>query len=345
MCSAKSTSRSATALLCLLLWSISHSLLAHEGRPLFIELEHAGVNQFNLSWRLPPALQLNNAPSVRLYNHRMDSLCESSSKQTTLGQRIVGSRQYFCPSSGANNAEQAATTQFADLEIRLESAQQSPSSAVLVRLIDNQGAPQSEFFDTAQRRISLGFYRQDGSHSLISYLQQGLIHIAGGYDHLLFVACLIFIAGGLRRILITITGFTLAHSLTLGLAAFDLLRVPITAVETCIALSIAFLAAEIIKDRRDSLSWRYPAMVALFFGLLHGLGFASALGEIGLPRDEKISALLLFNLGVELGQIAFVLVALPILHLLRKKIATVAAWVGYLIGSLAMFWTLQRLLG
>ena len=139
-----------------------------------------------------------------------------------------------------------------------------------------------------------------------TYTVFGIEHILGGIDHLLFIACLVLIAGTGRRILITITGFTLAHSITLTLAALELVRLPIPPIEAVIALSIVFLAREIALQRRDTLPWRYPIAVSASFGLLHGFGFASALSEIGLPQTEIPAALLAFNVGVEIGQILFV---------------------------------------
>ncbi len=124
-----------------------------------------------------------------------------------------------------------------------------------------------------------------------TYLLFGIEHILSGYDHLLFIACLIFTAGTWQRILLTITGFTIAHSITLTLAALGLVRIPMAPIEAVIALSIVFLAREIALDRRDTLTWRYPIIVSSSFGLLHGFGFASALSEIGLPQTEIPAAL------------------------------------------------------
>ncbi len=187
-----------------------------------------------------------------------------------------------------------------------------------------------------------------------TYTVFGIQHIWQGLDHLLFVACLIFIAGSWKRILVTITGFTIAHSITLTLAALDLLRVAVPPVEAVIALSIVFLARELALDRRDTLTWRYPIAVSGSFGLLHGFGFASALAELGLPPGDIPTALLSFNLGVEIGQIAFVAVVMLVVRvftmslrvLSRNQIRGVQGMetaVVYGIGGVAMFWTMQRL--
>lgn len=193
-----------------------------------------------------------------------------------------------------------------------------------------------------------------------TYLVFGVEHILTGFDHLLFVACLIFIAGASgdrwRRILVTITGFTVAHSITLTLAALELVRLPISSIEATIALSIVFLAREIALNKRDTLTWRYPIAVSATFGLLHGFGFASALSEVGLPHSEIPAALLAFNLGVEIGQVFFVASLLIAFGLIaqclklaglhsRDWIRVLEKPVAYVVGSTAMFWTIERASG
>jgi hydrogenase/urease accessory protein HupE len=187
------------------------------------------------------------------------------------------------------------------------------------------------------------------------YLALGVRHILEGYDHLLFLVCLMLIAGTGRRILITITGFTIAHSLTLALSALGLVHVPVAPVEAAIALSIVFLALEIVRGDRASLSYRYPIAVSSSFGLLHGFGFAAVLGETGLPQTEIPAALLFFNLGVELGQLIFVVGMILVYQLARLGMRTTAGtdlpldrlrpWevpAAYAVGILASFWMIQR---
>lgn len=189
-----------------------------------------------------------------------------------------------------------------------------------------------------------------------TYLVFGIEHILGGFDHLLFIACLIFIAGTWRRILVTITGFTLAHSITLTLAGLGLVRMPIPPIEAVISLSIVFLAREIALDRRDTLTWRYPIAVSGSFGLLHGFGFASALSDIGLPQTEIAAALLAFNVGVEIGQILFVAAVFLLFRLITQLLNMAkfnsVQWLGkvekpiaYAVGAVTMFWTIERVSG
>ena len=179
----------------------------------------------------------------------------------------------------------------------------------------------------------------------------GIVHILEGYDHLLFLLALMLIVTGFWRLVKTITAFTVAHSITLALATLGVVNFPTAPTEAVIALSIVFLAAEVIRKRQGEvvLTERYPWVVAFGFGLIHGLGFAGALSQIGIPQDEVPLALLMFNLGVETGQIMFVtVVALALAGIRRIHVALPrGAWrlAPYAIGGLATFWTIQRLVG
>jgi HupE / UreJ protein len=183
-----------------------------------------------------------------------------------------------------------------------------------------------------------------------TYTGIGIEHILLGVDHLLFVLTLVLIVRGTRRLLVTITAFTLAHSITLALATLDLVRIPGPPVEATIALSIAFVASEILRLRqgREGVAARKPWIVAFAFGLLHGLGFAGALAEVGLPQTAIPLALLFFNVGVELGQICFVVVVLAFTFLSRKLAARrvplrwAEAAVIYAIGATASYWVFER---
>ena len=192
-----------------------------------------------------------------------------------------------------------------------------------------------------------------------TYLGLGVGHILLGIDHLLFVLALLLLTRGAMQLVKTITAFTLAHSITLALATLDLVHVRSAPVEACIALSIVFVAAEIVHARqgRPGLTARAPWIVAFAFGLLHGFGFAGALREVGLPDDAIPLALLFFNVGVELGQLLFVAAVVLLRQLLRwmgrrlarhqRLPAPAWAWriVPYAIGTLAMLWLLERTLG
>ena len=184
-----------------------------------------------------------------------------------------------------------------------------------------------------------------------TYLLLGFEHILLGIDHLLFVLALLLLTKGFKMILKTITAFTIAHSITLSLAALGFVGLPGAPVEAVIALSIVFLAVELVHylNGRKGLTSQFPWVVAFIFGLLHGFGFAGALVDLGLPQTDIPWALLFFNVGVELGQVAFVVVALGIMLLISKTKIKWPKWAEkvppYAIGSLASFWMIERLWG
>lgn len=182
-----------------------------------------------------------------------------------------------------------------------------------------------------------------------SWIAVGARHIAGGLDHLLFVAALFFLVRTRRALVLALTAFTVAHSLTLALGALGIARVPPLLAEAWIALSIVLLAAELARGRTGStLTARRPWLVAFVFGLLHGAGFARGLEDAGLEREHVVRALFGFNVGVELAQLAFVAALALVVGALRRL--AVLAWltrprvVGYVSGAVAAAWTIERTL-
>jgi hydrogenase/urease accessory protein HupE len=191
------------------------------------------------------------------------------------------------------------------------------------------------------------------SRLLARYRRAALAHILAGFDHLLFVLALVLLVQGRRRLLVTITAFTVAHSLTLGAATLGWVHVPGPPVEASIALSIVFVASEIVHRRqgRYSLTDRYPWVVALTFGLLHGFGFAGALAEVGLPQTSIPIALLFFNVGVETGQLLFVGAACSVMAIgswLSDRVPLQRpSWLWgvppYAIGAVSGYWLVERM--
>ena len=236
-------------------------------------------------------------------------------------------------------------------EIRIDGLDET-STDVLVRFDFTDGTVES-------RRLTPG----DSSFTIPAipsrfevvrtYLVLGFKHILSGIDHLMFVLALLILVKGTRRLIITVTAFTLAHSLTLVCATLGIVRIPGPPVEAAIALSIMFVASEIMhsKSGNPGLTEKYPWVVAFIFGLLHGLGFAGALAQIGLPHSSIPIALLFFNVGVEIGQLFFIACVFSIIAMSRVIISRISmpkmAWVStvppYFIGSAAAFWTIQRL--
>jgi hydrogenase/urease accessory protein HupE len=228
-------------------------------------------------------------------------------------------------------------------------ARSQSTFSVLLRYRAADGTEQVHRIQPDDARITIAA-RRSGWEVARSYTVIGIEHILGGFDHLLFVMALVLIVRGQRRLLVTVTAFTLAHSITLALATLGVITVPGPPVEAVIALSIVFVAWEVLRMQRgeEGLAARRPWLVAFGFGLLHGLGFAGALAEVGLPEGAIPLALLSFNIGVELGQLAFVSAILalqalamrwrPVLH----RQAQIRIAFSYGIGGVASFWVLER---
>ena len=222
---------------------------------------------------------------------------------------------------------------------------------VLARLVRLDGTVQLERIlpvsPSFAARPSLGRVEVVTTYTIL-----GIEHILAGFDHLLFVLALVLLVQGTRRLLVTITAFTAAHSLTLAGATLGWVQMPGPPVEASIALSIVFIASEIVHARqgRYSVTQHYPWVVAFTFGLLHGFGFAGALAEVGLPQSSIPIALLFFNVGVEIGQLLFVgavLAAIAVGRRVGQRMRfTQPAWLWrfapYTIGALASFWLVER---
>jgi len=220
-------------------------------------------------------------------------------------------------------------------------------SAALVKIVWLDGQSHVYTLTGAQKSIELYGFADDrrGLGEIFrAYAVLGVQHILSGIDHLLFVVSLLFLVGFERRLISTITAFTLAHSLTLACSVFGWLTLRPAPVEACIAISIVLVAREALHDR-DTLARRIPALVSFLFGLVHGLGFAGALKSIGLPQSHLPMALLSFNVGVEIGQLLLVVVAF-----LLVRVPFPQSWFSrarrpalYAVGALAAFWSWQRI--
>jgi len=220
---------------------------------------------------------------------------------------------------------------------------------VIARVVRLDGSSQVERLPIERPRFTVEPPQGHGEVAW-SYLVLGVEHILGGIDHLLFVLALLLIVRGGRRILATVTAFTVAHSITLVAATLGWVHVPGPPVEAVIALSIAFVAMETLHglDGHPGLTARAPWIVAFSFGLLHGFGFAGALQEVGLPQNAIPTALLMFNVGVEIGQLIFVAAFLALRAAWNHALAAPPAWAtratAYGIGTVAMYWVIERTL-
>lgn len=313
---------------------ISIGTHAHESRPIYIEIEETEPEIFSVTIKTPKTIPVFNIPSILT-----PQKCEPIGNQKFLSQRDSYVAEKLIKCIGGISGEK--------IEISFPAI--VPSVQTLMRLQTNSGLTYSKLLDPGVTVWEIPA-REDKVQVVKDYTALGIRHILEGYDHLLFLACLIIIAGTGRRILITVTGFTIAHSITLALSALNILRVSIAPVEAVIALSIVFLATEIAKEPRDTLTYQYPALVSVAFGLLHGLGFASVLREIGLPQTELVTGLLFFNIGVEIGQLAFIAAIILIYKVYvlaakgkELKLLSIEKPAAYVIGSIAAFWMIDRI--
>ncbi len=310
------------------IWLCATTASAHEIRPAALELTEQTDGMVAVIWKQP----ILSGRKLKMRPVLPDQCPQpETTRQIISGDAIVESWQVPCRlDSGAVSIEGLDRT-LTDVFVRLRTASGEESTHIL-------------------RPASTSFALGDpGGSPSSAYLRIGAEHMLLGWDHLLFVLGLVLLTAP-RKLLWVITAFTVGHSVTLGITALGLFTLPSQPVELLIALSIFFLAVEVVRKwaGKTSLTIRKPWLIALGFGLLHGLGFAGALADIGLPKGEEIWALLLFNLGVEIGQIFFVILALSLLWLVQRMSMDRRKWIEmaalYVVGGLGAFYTLTRIL-
>ena len=264
---------------------------AHDARPNTVRIVETTSLTYSVSWKLPASLPADSLPSTMLPK---DCEAMGSPAWRATGGAYVGGQSFRCRESLAGRS------------VGISYPTANPGLRTIFKVELATGEEHLRILGPAENEWIVPTSATPFAVA-VQYTHLGIVHIWIGVDHLLFVACLLFIARTPRRLLLTITGFTAAHSITLALAALDLLRIPTPPVEAVIALSVVFLAWEIARGDADSLTHRLPVVVSVAFGLLHGFGFATVLREVGLPQTELPIALLFFNVGVEIGQVLFVL--------------------------------------
>ena len=303
-------------------------------RPGYVEFTQRTAQTWSLVWKLPVQADLSPAVQPLLPAGCVQTGAPEQSLSASALVSRVGVR---CPGTVAGGRIGLSGLALAQTD-------------VIVRVAPLAGPVQTLRLTPAQPLATIA--AQPGRWQVAaSYFVIGIDHILFGYDHLLFVLALVLLIDGVWRIAAAVTAFTIAHSVTLAGTTLGLLGLPSAPVESVIALSIMFLAVEILKKVPGSprLSERAPWVVAFAFGLLHGFGFAGALSAIGLPEGEVPMALLAFNLGVEAGQIAIVLAGAAGLAMLRRIAAQLEARAiraaAYAIGMIAGIWFVARTLG
>ncbi|MGA8751356.1 MAG: HupE/UreJ family protein [Pseudolabrys sp.] len=316
---------------------------AHEVRPGYLELRQIAADTYDLLFKVPA---LDEEFRLALYV----SLPEGT-------QDVVAPRSLFTGGAYVERRTIRRDGGFSGHAIGIEGLS-ATFTDVLVRIEDLAGATQADRLTPS--RTSFVIKAGPGSGEIaLTYMQLGIEHILFGVDHLLFVLALIILVREWRRVAITVTAFTVAHSITLAAATLGFVHVPSRPVEATIALSIVLVAVEIVNARggRPSLTARWPWIVAFTFGLLHGFGFAGALSEVGLPQHAIPLALLFFNIGVEFGQLAFVAFVMATAWLLPRALVYLApvsrsltrarldAAAAYAIGTVAAYWLIERTIG
>jgi hydrogenase/urease accessory protein HupE len=305
--------------------------LADELRPGYIEFSQSAAQDWRLVWKAPMRSGVTPATQPVL----------------PTGCAVVGQPvRAMAALAVVTTAEVRCAGDVAGKSIGLSSFSASQTD-VLVRVAP-LGRPVQAMRLTADAPMVVILAKPDRWQVAKTYFVTGIDHIVFGYDHLLFVMSLVLLLSGVWTVAKAVTAFTVAHSITLIGTALGFLGLPQRPVEAVIALSILFLAVEIVKKdpEQPRLSERIPWLVAFGFGLLHGFGFAGALSEIGLPESDVPTALLTFNLGVEAGQLAIVLATAGVLALLRRFAAVAAPVViraaTYGIGIISAYWFIER---
>jgi hypothetical protein len=309
--------------------------LAHEIRPAALQITETTPGTYEAVWKQPAVGNM----AIRLAPHLSSgSLDKEPTAQSLEPGKII---KRWSVKGGAPLDQQTLT---------VEGLSESVTD-VLVSVTSPSGKTITAVLRPSAPSMVLGLSGPKGL-STPAYLRLGFEHILTGFDHLLFVLGLLLLVGTNWKILQTVTAFTVAHSITLALAALGLVQVPSALIEALIALSIMFVAYELIprKDGSSTLTRQKPWLVAFMFGLLHGLAFAGTLSSVGLPAGSAVPALLLFNVGVEIGQMVFIALAVGVIIVLRRVSHHLPASYGavstygpaYVIGGLASFWLIER---
>ena len=314
---------------------LPHTAQAHLFAPSLLKLSELSPQSYNVVWKTP-VKTISNIPLRPIWPEGCKTQAESAAR--TEGTGIVSSWQLVCDSSH----DEGLVGQL--LGVSGLGANQV-SAMVILNLRDGRHYQQVLTAETPQFRVPLEPVQ---SQVMIEYSVLGAEHIWTGIDHLMFVFGLLLLVGfgaGLRLIG-TLTAFTLGHSITLSLVTLGFLTFPVPLVEFTIALSIFILALDLARSDKGGLFRRYPWWLAAGFGLLHGMGFAGALAEIGLPQGSVPLALLFFNLGIELGQIAFILLLLGAWQLAKWPLLPwqerLLPMPVYTLGGLSAMWCIER---
>jgi len=309
---------------------------ADEFKPAYLQLTQVDQDTYDVLWKIPAIDEATPLKVKPQFPERTETL---TTVRSTFSRGVTVQR-WRVRVPGGLDGQAVIFSQLSETRID-----------VLARLVRLDGSVQLERILPVRPR----FFARPSPGSLevvTTYTVQGIEHILTGFDHLLYILAMLILVGGWRRIVVTMSAFTATHSLTLTAAALGWVHVPQAPVEACIALSILFVAREIVQMHRGrpGITARWPWVVSFTFGLMHGFGFAGALAEVGLPQSSIPTALLFFNVGVEIGQLLFVTAVLTVIAVgwraARRLRWPQTDWVWrvapYAIGGLASFWLVER---
>jgi hydrogenase/urease accessory protein HupE len=313
-----------------LLFAFVISLSAHQTGLSYIELHELQTHKVEVLYKKP--LSDKKGKDIRIrYPLSCEKIQEHPAKVTN--GFIINKYTLWCGKNG-----------LMDKRIWIDGLL-SKDRGVLIRyqkqeiVINSLLRARTPFIHISQKSSKLEFF--------IEYLELGFFHILNGYDHLLFVLSLLLLARHMKQLLFAVTAFTLSHSITLAFGMFGVVSIGVTYIEAMIALSILFLARELVSEN-DSFTKRHIGIVAFIFGLLHGFGFSSALRSIGLPQDEIPLSLFAFNVGIEFGQLLFIAITGSLLYLFQRYIpllnTSLRKIAPYFIGMFSSYWLIDRVM-
>ncbi len=312
---------------------------AHEVRPGYIEITEVARDSFDIVWKQPVRSAGANAVAGLGLRPVFPENCA----------RLGDSRMRRLPGALVEKFSLTCDGGLFGQSIGVEGLQRTITDVLVQLALIDGGRYSLRLTADAPVQTFSG-----GGTFLMAYFGLGVEHLVFGLDHILFVLGLVLLVQGWRSLIYVITAFTLAHSLTLGLSMLGRISAPSAVVEAIIALSILFVAIELLQppEKRSALAARYPQAMAFGFGLLHGFGFAGVLGEIGLPRDVELAALALFNIGLEVGQLLVVAAMVLFMRFVKPALLAHGKWAPALqqvpiiaIGGISVYWLLDRLAG
>lgn len=312
---------------------------AHEVRPGYIEITEVARDSFDIVWKQPVRSAGANAVAGLGLRPVFPENCA----------RLGDSRMRRLPGALVEKFSLTCDGGLFGQSIGVEGLQRTITDVLVQLALIDGGRYSLRLTADAPVQTFSG-----GGTFLMAYFGLGVEHLVFGLDHILFVLGLVLLVQGWRSLIYVITAFTLAHSLTLGLSMLGRISAPSAVVEAIIALSILFVAIELLQppEKRSALAARYPQAMAFGFGLLHGFGFAGVLGEIGLPRDVELAALALFNIGLEVGQLLVVAAMVLFIRFVKPALLAHEKWAPALqqvpiiaIGGISVYWLLDRLAG